>query len=472
MARKLFLTILLILLLVCTGWFFFTGKSVPPVGSNSNTKKSEELKSLADHFREETPFNVLLMGYGGGTHEGTYLTDSMLVAHVDPGAKTTTLISLPRDLWVKIPTKGQEGGFWKINAAYALGVDDRGYPNKAEEFKGRVGGGNLAKFVVEQVTGLPIARFLALDFNGFKKTIDFLGGIDVKVEKTFDDFEYPVDGSETDLCGRRPEELPDLLKIASVSAVRAFPCRYERLHFDAGVVRMDGATALKFVRSRHSIQDGSDFGRSIRQKNVILAIKEKVLSLGFVPKIPGFITTLSSSLSADINALDIKDLIPQATAVGDYKINSLAISTDNFLKVGFSPDGQYILTSKDGVGQWASFQAGIRAFLDPESRLTMPIIQIVNGTGLASLSEISAGSLRANGLNVLTFGTYSGKRGLENTEITVFNQKIESKVLRRVQNVFETSNLKYKEPNGESYDILVTIGNDYKARQETGSSKN
>lgn len=227
---------------------------------------------------------------------------------------------------------------------------------------------------------------------------------------------------------------------------------------------MDGATALKFVRSRHSAQDGSDFGRSVRQKNVILAVKDKVLSLGFIPKIPGFITTLSSSLSTDVSASDIKDLLPQATSAGDYKVNSLAITTDNFLKVNFSPDGQYILTSKEGIGDWLSVQAGIKAFADPQSRLTSPIIQIENGTGLAGLNETASAGLRVAGFNAVSFGTYSGKKGMEQTTITVLNSKIDAKILRQIQNVFETSNLVNKEPTGETYDILITIGSDYKGK--------
>lgn len=463
MAKKLFLTITLILL-IFAGWFLVTKKSPSSTISGGKPEKQKEVKSLAEHFSQKIPFNVLLLGYGGGTHEGTYLTDSMMIAHVDPESKAVTLISIPRDIWVRIPTRGQDGGFWKVNAAYALGIDDRGYPNKASEFKGADGGGNLAKYTVERVTGLPIDRYLALDFNGFKKTIDFLGGVDVKVEKTFDDFEYPVDGNEADLCGHKPEELPDLLKIASVSAVQAFPCRYEHLHFDAGVTHMDGANALKFVRSRHSSQGGSDFGRSVRQKNVILAVKDKVLSLGFITKIPGFITTLSGSVRSDFSAADIKDLILQSSAANDYEIKNLALTTDNFLKVNFSPDGQYILTSKDGIGEWLPLHDSLKAFLDPKSRPSSPIIQIENGTSLAGLTETAAAGLRASGFSNLSFGSSLAKKALERTTITVLNSRIDDKILRQIQNVFETPNLINKEPDGESYDVLVTLGKDYKGK--------
>lgn len=459
---KKLLFLLLVTALLYTGWFLASKKQSPSEGNSGPAK--EEIKSLGGYFSQKIPFSILLLGYGGGTHEGTHLTDSMILAHVRPAQNSVTLVSIPRDLWVKIPTRGQDGGFWKINAAYALGRDDRGYPNKADIYKGVLGGGNLAKDTVEQVVGLPVARFVALDFSGFKKAIDFLGGIDVKVEKTFDDYEYPIAGRENDPCGHSEEELKAALTpTASPSATLTFPCRYEHLHFDAGVTRMDGATALKFVRSRHSAQDGSDFGRAVRQKNVILAARDKALSLGSLPKIPGFIATLSSSLDTDISASDIKDLLLQSGAAGDYEIKNLALTTDNFLRVNFSPGGQYILTSRQGVGEWQTLQAGIKAFLDPESRLTSPLFQIVNGSGTPAFADAAASALRTAGFPAVSFAPYTGKSYLSRTLITVHNSKIDAKILRQVQNVFATSNVVSQEGSGQDYDILVTLGKDFKA---------
>src|SRR5581483_7229733 len=96
---------------------------------------------------------------------------------------------------------GTEGNNYKINAAYAIGLNDKDYPNKLQQFKGPTGGGNLARYVASQVIGEPIDYFVGIDFSGFKKTIDALGGVDVNVETAFDDPEYPNEGHETDLCG-------------------------------------------------------------------------------------------------------------------------------------------------------------------------------------------------------------------------------------------------------------------------------
>ena len=71
----------------------------------------------------------------------------------------------------------------------------------------------LVKQAVQEVTGLQIDNYVAVSFDGFKKGVDLLGGMDVNVEKTFDDYEYPVDGKEKDLCGKEEKDLPELEKI-------------------------------------------------------------------------------------------------------------------------------------------------------------------------------------------------------------------------------------------------------------------
>src|SRR5579864_5172138 len=165
---------------------------------------SASVNSIQQSFDNKNPINILLLGYGGGNHDGAYLTDSMIVVHIDPKTRKVYLISVPRDIWVKIPTNGTDGNYWKINAAYELGLDDMSYPNKQAQFKGQDGGGRLAEYIVSHVTGLPIDYFVGMDFTGFKHSIDTLGGVDIRVETAFTDSEYPIDGNETDLCGHQP----------------------------------------------------------------------------------------------------------------------------------------------------------------------------------------------------------------------------------------------------------------------------
>src|SRR5690606_22235607 len=142
---------------------------------------------------------------------------------------------------------------WKLNAAYQIGSSDKNYSRKLPQFTGAAGGGELAKYAVSKILGQPVQHFVALSFAGFTKSIDVLGGVQVRVNNTFDDYWYPIEGEEDNSCGRSEEDIAALTATLSGNLLeQSFPCRYEHLHFDAGVTPMDGETALKFVRSRHS----------------------------------------------------------------------------------------------------------------------------------------------------------------------------------------------------------------------------
>lgn len=314
---------------------------------NTNPKTAQNfiLKSL----KEKTPFNILLLGYGGGSHDGTFLTDSIILASINPASESATLITIPRDLWVSFEEKSK-----KINNAYWDGIKT-GSPSL---------GGTLAKKAVEEVTGLPVSFFAAVDFDAFQQSIDLIGGVDVKVEKTFDDFEYPIPGKENDPCGKTDEELKALTISRLDDLPKLLPCRYEHLRFDAGTVHMNGETALKFVRSRHSLEDGTDFGRSLRQKNLIVAVKEKAMTLDFIGRAPFLLNNFANHFQTDLSIDDIKILTANAGELSKYKIKSLALTDENVLANSWSSDGQQILTSKEGVGKWEAVRAFIKSALE------------------------------------------------------------------------------------------------------------
>lgn len=303
------------------------------------------------------PFAVALLGYGGGTHEGGTLTDSILVAQFIPLEQKVKLISIPRDLWVPIPITIGETKMSKINAAYTIGLDDRRYPNKETQFTGLAGGGQMAKTILSQVLGFPVDNFIALDFNGFIKTVDTLGGIDVNVQKTFDDPLYPIEKNINDPCGKSEEEIAALTATMSASKLEEqFPCRYEQLHFDKGLQHMDSIIALKFVRSRHSKEDGGDFNRSARQKLVIEAVKKKIISLNFIPKLIPFVNSLAGNLTTDINLEQMQKLLGQSDEFQTYQIESLPITNDNLLIDAKSNDNQFVLIPKLGENNWLDIQ--------------------------------------------------------------------------------------------------------------------
>lgn len=355
--KKILLVFLLVLVFFATAlttFLYFNYKKIV-VTKNEPTRAPNVSPTPTPDPME--PFNVLLLGYGGAGHDGGYLTDTMIVVRIEPKEKKVSLINIPRDLWVPIPVNREQVSYFKINNAYAIGLDDNKYPNKQKIFTGRAGGGELAKYMVEKVIGQPIRYFASIDFNGFKEVIDALGGVSVNVPRTFEDNFYPIQGKENDTCGFTPEKLAEIQrKYSGFELEQQFTCRYEKLQFTQGITQMNGETALKFVRSRHSATDGGDFARSQRQQAVIAAVREKVLSLGIIDNFVPFVTRFSDVLRTDVSISDATALLKIAGDPREYKLSTVVLSTDNVLKDAQSTDRQYILLPKAGQDNFTDIQ--------------------------------------------------------------------------------------------------------------------
>ena len=256
--------------------------------------------------------NILLLGIGGGSHDGPNLTDTIIFASLDPKNDRVTLVSIPRDMWY--PAINQ-----KINDAYADG-----------QVNGK-GGLNEAEAAVGKITGQQIDYGIRLDFSGFVKAVNILGGLDINVDNTFDDYQYPIDGMENATCGHTQEELKSMANDTQDQLVIDFPCRYKHLHFNKGQQHMDGETALEYVRSRHAVGiEGSDFARSKRQEKVIRAVKDKVFSAQTLlnpEKILSLYDTLKSSIDTNIQQSEFDDFIRLAEKMKSAKIQSAVIDT-------------------------------------------------------------------------------------------------------------------------------------------------
>lgn len=352
----------------------------------------------------KTTFNILLLGYGGEGHDGAYLTDTMMVAHVDTEKNTVSLISLPRDLWVNVPGKPKDFHA-KINSVYEMGLFSDDYPAIKDEYSGEQGAAEMAKKVVGEVTGLEIDRYVGMDFDGFIEIINKVDGIDVNVETTFDDYEYPLEGKQNEMCGREEEfkqiepfldpeaseeakleffkDKEDLKKFyenITDEPPLAFPCRYEHLHFNKGKQHMDGITALKFARSRHSLQDGTDFGRAKRQQKVLEAVKNKVFSISFLPKILPLMEEAKKFVRMDFEFDLTKKLLGEAQKDSSkYTIISIVPSLENYLSNGVSDYGQFILIPSAGIDEWGEMQTWIRNSI--EGITPTPTLQPETATG-------------------------------------------------------------------------------------------
>lgn len=287
-------------------------------------------------LRAGKPLTILLLGYGGAGHDGAYLTDSLEVARLDPVSGVVTLFSVPRDLWVLLPvTKDGRGGTWgKINAAYALGVGTTG------DF---AAGGALASRAVAQVLEIPIDYWVGLDFVGFRQCIDALGGVNVDVAQAFTDNHYPNNDN------------------ASVDP------SYRTVHFDAGMQHLDGARAMAFARSRYAPQDGSDFGRSRRQQQLLMATARQFFSVGGLPRVFGVLDALQGHLHTSLALGEVRDLAgwaqEQAATGRRVRFTTGTPDTTALLVGATSADGQAILLPTAGRGNYSEIHAFVRHLL-------------------------------------------------------------------------------------------------------------
>ena len=294
---------------------------------------------------------ILLLGYGGGTHEGGKLTDTMIEVYIQPSKQTISFISIPRDLWVKLPVNdiNHQPISQKINFAYALGADDEHFTTKPAQYRGQYGGLNLAKDVVGQLTGIEPDFALAINFHGFLKLLNTIGPIKVDVPYSFTDNFYPIEGKEKASCGKSEVAIQQLTRQYHGFALeKQFPCRYEKIQFKKGVTTMNAETALKFVRSRHGSGAKGDFGRSQRQEALLLALKNKLLQPTMLLQLPQLVTQALKLVDSDITPQAIfsysRLLNNQSlTQLNHWRFQTIVLDNSNVFVDGKAANGAYIL---------------------------------------------------------------------------------------------------------------------------------
>lgn len=216
-----------------------------------------DLSNVLKKTSSDQPFYMLLMGTDESIQRdesnatgGTYRTDTIILARIDPANQKVTLISMPRDTQVTLAGYGTQ----KLNAAYAFG------------------GSELAISTVSSISGVDLSHFALVDMDGLKETVDALGGIEVDVPMEIDD----------EMAGG---------------------------HLDAGLQTLNGEQALILCRSRHAYDDygNGDAYRAANQRLVLQAIANKLLSSDAVT-IANTVTTLSEYVQTDMSVSDIVSL--------------------------------------------------------------------------------------------------------------------------------------------------------------------
>lgn len=306
--------------------------------------------------------NILILGIGGAGHEAPNLSDTIMVVSLDPKTKDTAMLSIPRDLYVKIPassnTRAQYG---KINAANAYG------------------GPELAARTVSNVIGVPIHYYILVDFSGFRQAVDAVGGVDINVPTAIYDSTYPCDNERGGFCP---------FKIA------------------AGMQHMDGTVALRYSRSRHST---SDFDRAARQQMVIAALRQKALTLSTLTnpvKLTALIQAVGDHVKTDIQPNEMTKLASLVKDIDPAKTPQKVLDTDSkdALLVGGTNiiDGAgYIEVPKIGNFNYTDIQDIVKSiFTDHYIVDENAKLEVQNGSGIAGIAGSVVKSLQSAHYNV------------------------------------------------------------------------
>lgn len=358
---------------------------------------SADTKKLAGEEKGRT--NLLILGMGGLGHDGAFLTDTIIVLSYNHESQETSLVSLPRDFLVKI----NKTSYQKVNYVYTAG-----------EYSEKSNGIEYSKKVLSQNLGIPIHYAVSIDFFGFEEIIDALGGVNVHIDNSFIDYNYPT-------------------KDHKVQTVR----------FEKGEQHLNGKEALQFVRSRHGIVtagngfEASDFARSDRQFKVIEAIKSKIMSFSTISnpnKVINLFKILDKYIDTDIESWEALKFVDILRSMDKDKIFNKVLNDapGNLLKSATSTlDGAFILVPKNNDYRLLhSFFNNI--FETEKTEKEQAIIQVLNGTTQAGLAGNKSQLLLNAGLNVIRIGN-APTQDIETTVIYDLSNNQKPETLKKIQ---------------------------------------
>ncbi len=351
--------------------------------------------------------NVLLLGIGGAGHDGPNLTDTMMVASIKPATNEVALLSVPRDLYVSIPGHGKE----KINAADAEGEQDK--PG---------GGIDLATQTVQNVLNLPIHYTVRVDFSGFDKIIDDVGGVDVNVEKDLYDPYYP-DGT---------------------------------YYIKKGMHHMDGAEALKYARSRETT---SDFDRAKRQQQILVAVRDKVMSANTLlnpAKMNDIVNVLGDHIKTNMQIWEAERLFEIFKHVDKNKIINKVLDDSPGGPLVSANNGAYILLPK--TGNFEEIQSIAKNIFDDSGLDTEAAkVQILNATGVTGEAKKTGDSISGMGFSINDLSNASEINS--STEIVDHTGGAKPKTIAFLEKKLCVKSTQAGDPTG-LYDITIVVGKD------------
>ena len=364
--------------------------------------------------------NILLLGSDHRPGAPSWLTDVMIVVSINPDGPSAAMLSIPRDLYVWVP----DWKMTKINTVDSHGTAV-GYPG---------GGPGLLKQTLLYNLGIPIHYYARVDFDGFKRVVDTLGGIDL-----------PVTCEMTDWRLKSPELDQELEE------------NWELFTVDEQIHHMDGDMALWYVRSR---KRSSDFDRSRRQQQALRAIMAKGLAIDVLPQIPQLWSDYQETVETDLGLGEILQLASIAPKLEFSKIKSRFIAGDAVLSWTTPDNNMYVLLPQ--YEEIAPIVADVfeppsenRAFQDP------PVVEVWNGTTLPDRDLLAVDNLQWEGL-IPVLGT-ADRQDYTETQVIFYGQTFKganSWSITKLFGVYESEMIHQPDPNSP-VDYRVILGYDF-----------
>jgi len=377
--------------------------------------------------------NILLIGADQRPGQNVFNTDTLIVVSIDPQTKLVTMFSLPRDtVNVPIPPgparsvfgssySGKVNGYW---AAVRRRTDL--YPGK-----GNLPGYNGIKSLLGGLYGLDIKYFVEVNFDGFKKIVDLMGGVTVNVQIPVSDDRFP----------------------SSNGSLR-------RIYIPSGIQHMDGNEALRYARSRHG---SNDFDRAARQQRVLISLREQADPQTLIPRIPELIDALQSAVSTDIPTNQLAPLLGLASQVDTKNIRSYVFAPPFYASDTCNdPRGCVVLPKISRIK--AAVKAAFTA--DPADEAQRQSLAqeaagvwVLNGTGDRTRGSNLAGYLDYHGLAASAPLQRPSGAVPPNTTIVVYNGAEDQfpKTIAYLEQTFGVTATFKKDPAIRT-DIIVTIG--------------
>ena len=372
------------------------------------------VKNVLPDWQGTDPVNILLLGIDKRDDEPAEGTrsDTMILASIDPVAKSAALVSLPRDMWVSIPGCGPRagciGGMQRINVAHGAG------------------GPELAVQTVTADFGVPIQYYARVDFRGFQQLVDAVGGVVIDVDQPVKDDEYPT---------------PDY--------------GYQRIYFGPGPQLMGGEQALEYARSRHGT---SDFARAGRQQQVIVAVRNRVLQLDMLTRAPELLGIAQQSLATNLQPGQMLALAKLVSQIERDRITNVVIDT-NYVRPFVGPDGEDLLDPNIPAIKRAIASAQKTA-AHPELRAK---VEVLNGSPTPGLGQKAADLLTAQGFNVVRIAP-AERSDYSSSLVQVLGENNDG-AAQAVANVLKmpaTAIVSGDPPADASADIRIVVGQDFR----------